>query len=181
LGGNILYEGGAVKKILFLLPAILFLFSACKGGGGMTELKSYPIKDMEGLITRDGVEFDPSTSADGNGSLKITATAPRVVRLFETGGLDVENAILVYNAKIKNENLQGTAFLEMWVSFPGKGEFFSRGLQNPVTGTMDWSSAMTPFFLKRGENPDNVKLNLVVNGTGTVWIDDIKLAKGPLR
>ena len=24
-------------------------------------------------------------------------------------------------------------------------------------------------FLKKGENPDNVKLNLVINGTGTVW------------
>jgi hypothetical protein len=31
-----------------------------------------------------------------------------------------------------------------------------------------------------GENPDNVKLNFVVNGTGTIWIDDIRLLKGPL-
>jgi hypothetical protein len=39
----------------------------------------------------------------------------------------------------------------------------------------------TPFFLKRGEKPDNVKLNVVINGTGTVWIDDVKLLKGPLQ
>jgi hypothetical protein len=40
---------------------------------------------------------------------------------------------------------------------------------------------MTPFFLKKGENPENVKLNLVVDGVGTVWIDDIQLIRGPLR
>ena len=36
------------------------------------------------------------------------------------------------------------------------------------------------FFLKEGENPDNIKLNLVINGKGTVWIDDIRLVKGRL-
>ena len=34
---------------------------------------------------------------------------------------------------------------------------------------------------KEGENPDNVKLNLVINGKGTAWIDDIRVLKGPLQ
>ncbi len=29
-------------------------------------------------------------------------------------------------------------FVEMWVRIPGKGEFFSRGLDRPITGTMSW-------------------------------------------
>ena len=65
--------------------------------------------------------------------------------------------------------------------FGDKGEFFSRGLQSPLSGTTDWSTGETPFFLKKGENPDNVKLNLVIDGKGTVWIDDIHLFKGPLK
>jgi hypothetical protein len=77
--------------------------------------------------------------------------------------------------------VQGQAYLEMWCRFPGKGEFFSRALQAPLSGTVEWSSQETPFFLKKGEDPDEIKLNLVVNGTGTVWIDDIRLIKGPLR
>jgi len=170
-----------MKKILFILPVILFLFAGCRQGGGAAELRSYPITDMEGLITKDGVELDQGTSSDGNGSLKVTAGGPVIIRLYETGDIDVEDAILIYNAKVKTEGLEGTAFLEMWASFPGKGEFFSRDLETPVSGTTDWSSEMTPFFLKKGENPDNVKLNLIVNGKGTVWVDDIKLAKGPLR
>jgi hypothetical protein len=69
----------------------------------------------------------------------------------------------------------------MWCHFPGKGEFFSRGLQTALTGSSDWNSQETFFFLKKGENPDNVKLNLVISGKGTVWIDDIHLIKGPLN
>jgi hypothetical protein len=69
----------------------------------------------------------------------------------------------------------------MWCYFPGKGEFFSRGLQTALTGSSDWTTQETFFFLKKGENPDNVKLNLVINGKGTAWIDDIHLLKGPLN
>ncbi len=48
------------------------------------------------------------------------------------------------------------------------------------TGTTNWTTMETPFFLKKGENPDNIKLNLVIKGKGTVWIDDIRLLKAPL-
>ncbi|MCH7556135.1 MAG: hypothetical protein IIB56_01620 [Planctomycetes bacterium] len=51
---------------------------------------------------------------------------------------------------------------------------------NPLTGTTDWTTEKIPFLLKKGQNPDNVKLNLVIDGKGTVWIDDIRLLKGPL-
>jgi hypothetical protein len=57
---------------------------------------------------------------------------------------------------------------------------FSRALQAPLTGSNEWSTQSTPFLLRQGDNPDNAKLNLVVNGTGTVWIDDIRLIMAPL-
>jgi hypothetical protein len=39
---------------------------------------------------------------------------------------------------------------------------------------------MIYFFLKKGEKPDYIKLNLVIEGKGTAWIDDIGLFKTPL-
>jgi len=39
----------------------------------------------------------------------------------------------------------------------------------------------TPFRLLAGQDPDVVELNLHVSGTGTVWIDEIKLLKRPLK
>ena len=132
-------------------------------------------------MTQSGVQFDKEVSSDGKGSLKIIATEPTVVRLFELGDIDIENARLIYQAKVRTEGVEGQVFLEMWCHFPGKGEFFSRGLQTPLTGTANWTTEETPFFLKKGENPDNVKLNLVINGKGTAWIDDIRVLKGPLK
>jgi hypothetical protein len=66
----------------------------------------------------------------------------------------------------------------MWCEFPGKGEYFSRALHAPLTGSNEWTTQETPFFLKEGENPNRVKLNVVVEGGGTVWIDDVVLARG---
>ncbi len=146
----------------------------------VTELRHFPLNNTNGIITRSNVAFDKHTSSDGNGSLRITATGPTVVRLFEVGDLTVENARLIYQAKVRTVDVDGHVYLEMWCHFPGRGEFFSRSLQTPLSGTTNWTTEETPFFLKKGQKPDYIKLNLVINGTGTAWIDDIRLLKGPL-
>ena len=165
-----------------LVWAVLFCSPGCsKTSQQAVELKRYPLDSLDGIITQSGATIDKETSSDGNGSLRITAPEPTVVRLFEVNDIDVENARLTYQAKLRTESMDGQVYLEMWCHFPGKGEFFSRGLQNPLTGTMNWTTAETPFFLKKGEKPDLIKLNLVINGKGTVWIDDVRLLKGPLQ
>jgi hypothetical protein len=162
--------------------AMIFVVVGCsKPSKEVVELKRFPIDTMEGIITQSGVQIDKAVSSDSNGSLRITATEPTTIRLFEVGDIDVENARLIYQAKVRTEGIEGKVYLEMWCHFPGKGEFFSRGLQTPLTGTTNWTTEETPFFLKKGENPDNVKLNLVIDGKGTAWIDDIHLLKGPLQ
>lgn len=153
---------------------------ADSGATTVETLMSYPVTGLDGVLTQTGVAFDSTTSADGNGSLKIIADAPASVRLFETGDIDVENARVIYRARLRTEGVEGNVYLEMWCSFTGKGEFFSRALQAPLTGTVEWTSQETPFFLKTGENPDNIKLNVVIDGKGTVWVDAIELIKGPL-
>jgi hypothetical protein len=168
-------------QYVFVLIAFLFMSVACsKSSKHVEELKRFPIDSMRGIITRSGVGIDKDISSDGNGSLRITSTKPTVIRLFEVGDIDIENARLIYQARVRTENVEGKVYLEMWCHFPGKGDFFSRGLQTPLTGTTEWTTEETPFFLKKGENPDNVKLNLVINGKGTAWIDDIRLLKAPL-
>lgn len=147
----------------------------------VTELKRFPADDLQGIIAQSAVQIDEQISSDGSGSLRIHTSEPTVVRLFQVGDIDIENARLIYQAKIRTENIEGQAYLEMWCHFPGIGEFFSRGLQTPITGTTNWTTVEIPFFLKKGQNPDNVKLNFVINGNGTAWIDDIRLIKKPLR
>jgi hypothetical protein len=165
-----------------VVVALAIMLCGCLSGQvAVAELKSFSTDNIDGIITRTDVTIDKDVSSTGKGSVKMTAKEPRTVKLFETGPVDLDNARLIYKAKLRTDNVKGQAYLEMWCSFPGKGEFFSRGLQNPLSGTNDWTTVDTPFFLKSGEKPDNVKLNVVINGTGTVWIDDVKLLKGPLQ
>ena len=160
---------------------LLFTISSCSKQSQIVELKMLPLDDLAGVVTQtNGVELDKAVSSDGKGSLKITANGPMVIKLFETSNINLDNARLIYQAKLKTEKMDGEVYLEMLCHFPGRGEFFSRGLQNSMTGTMNWSIQEIPFFLKKGERPDNVKLNLVINGKGTAWIDDVRLLKANL-
>lgn len=145
------------------------------------EFKHYPLDNMDGLLTQSGVTIDKQISSDGNGSLRVEATEPTTIRLFETGDIDIESARLIYRARLRTEDVEGQIYLEMWCHFARFGDAFSRGLATPLTGSTEWTTEEIPFFLKKGENPDNVKLNLVINGKGTAWIDDIRLIKDPLK
>jgi hypothetical protein len=171
-----------IKNVaIFVCLLMIFGLTNCfKSTSQVVELKSFPIDNLEGIITQSGVQIDKTVSSDGKGSLRITVSEPTVVRLYEVRDLNIENARLIYQAKVRTEGVEGQTYLEMWCHFPGKGEFFSRGLQNTLTGTNQWVTMEIPFFLKKGENPDYVKLNLVINGKGTAWIDDIRLIKGQL-
>ncbi len=172
-----------MRNLSLSVYVVLFIIiCACSKPSEQTvEFKHFPLDTMEGVITQTGVELDNKMTSDGKGALRIIADGPTTVRLFEVSGLDIENARLIYQAKLRTEAVEGQVYLEMWCHFPGKGEFFSRGLQTPLTGTMNWTTEETPFFLKKGDKPDYIKLNLVVNGKGTAWIDDIRLLKAPLN
>ncbi len=167
--------------IYLVLTAIALLAGCSQASSAVIGLKHYPIQDLKGVLTRSDVALDPEITSDGNGSLRISVDQASTIHLYETGDLDVENARITYQAKVRTENVEGRAYLEMWCQFSGRGEYFSRDLNSPLTGTVDWSAEEIPFFLKKGENPDNIKLNLVVEGKGTVWIDDIRLLQAPLR
>ena len=170
------------KLTLVLCFIVIFYVTACaQSTTSTTELKKFPVDNLKGIISKSGVEFDEKISSDGKGSLKIIASEPTVIYLYEVQDINIDDARLIYQARVRTKNVDGQVYLEMWCHFPGKGEFFSRGLQSPLTGTTDWTTVETPFLLQKGQKPDYVKLNLVINGTGTVWIDDIRLIKGPLK
>jgi hypothetical protein len=141
------------------------------------DLKKLSLDDMAALGLK--IENDAGIKVEGNGSIKISILWPTTVCLGEVAGLDIENARLIYRAEVKSR-LEGAAMLEMWVHVGG-GQYFSRGLNSTVTGNSEWQSIQTPFTLQKGQNPDKVTLNLIINGKGTVWIDNLVLSKEPLN
>ena len=110
----------------------------------------------------------------------IDSKEAQTIRLFEIHDPQVEQCLITYRAAMKTDRLEGRAFLEMWCRVPGRGEFFSKGLNQVLKGTTDWTSCEVPFYLRKRQRPDLIKLNLVIEGRGAVWIKDVELLKTPL-
>ncbi len=164
---------------LVVLALILVAAGCTRDAGEMVEIRHYPVDDLDGVIMADCVQFDGAVSRDGKGSIRAATTEPRTFRLYETGDIDVEDARLIYQARLRTQGIEGKVYLEMYCHFPAEGDAFSRGFQTPLTGSTEWVTEEIPFFLRKGENPDNIKLNLVIDGSGTAWIDDIRLLRAP--
>ncbi len=138
----------------YVVFVLVVLCIGCQNSDVSTEkLRRFPIANLENVLTRSGVSFDQTVSSDGNGAFKIVADQPTTVRLFEVRGLEVENARLLYQARLRTEEVKGQVYLGMWCQFPGLGEFFSRGLHAPLTGTVEWTTQEIPFFLQRARIP----------------------------
>jgi hypothetical protein len=160
------------KRNLFLLSWLLGTSVASTAPAVKTEvLRGFSPADSP--ISRD-FTLDPDKAWQAKSEKAVT------LRLFELAEPGVDDCMVIFRARLKTEAVTEPAYLEMWCRFPGRGEFFSRGLQNTVTGSNDWASYETPFFLKKGQQPDLIKLNLVLKGSGKIWIKDVELLKAPL-
>ena len=125
-------------------------------------------------ITQDGVMVEQN-------GWRIDSRDKRTVRLFEVPQPGIELCMVTYRAQMKTANVQVGTYLAMWCRFPGQGEFFSKGLHHAVKGTTGWASYETPFYLMKGQRPDLIKLNLVCEGAGTVWLRNVELLQTPLE
>ena len=169
----------SILILLLILPVVFCSHCGDKSNTKQTVtaiLKNYPVNTMDQVIEGDHVSLDEFVSSDGGGSLRIDVRGDKSVRIYEVEDLNLSNAVLVYQARLKTKDLKGRTYLEMWCKFKDGGEFFSRDIPHAIGGTKNWSQFETPFFIK-SKTLEMAKLNLVVEGTGTVWIDDIKLIK----
>lgn len=158
-----------MRHFILITVLIFFGINIC----GADELKKINL-DNDSIITPK-IQFDSKMKIEGKGSIKVITRWPTTICLGEFSDIEIENAVLEYHAKIKSQ-LKGEVYLEMWVTAK-KGQFFSRGLDSKISGNSDWKTIQTPFIFKKGESPDKVTLNVVINGIGTIWIDDVKLLK----
>jgi len=171
-----------MRQAMPIAAMLLLLMCGCtEKAPDTTALVHYPLDSIDEIGAVENVSFDSVVSYDGQGSIKITATDSTVVNLFNISDPDIENTRLLYRARIKSENVIGQAYLEMWCAFPGKGEYFTRDLLTPITGSRDWMEEEVAFVLEKGQKPSSIRLNVVFEGSGIVWIDDIRLLTSALK
>jgi hypothetical protein len=164
-----------MKAIFTVIPMLLLATLIARA----EDLQKLSLDDPS--VATPKIEADAKVKVEGTSSLKITAQWPTTVCLGEVAGPDIENAKLIYSAKVKTElEGNGIAFLELWAHMDG-GQFFSKGINDAVSQKSDWKTIQTPFMFQHGQKPDKITLNLVINGKGTVWIDDVVLSEEPLK
>jgi hypothetical protein len=54
-------------------------------------------------------------------------------------------------------------------------------MNDVVSGKTNWKTLQTPFLFQKGQRPDKLTLNFVINGKRTGRIDDIVLTREQLR
>lgn len=160
-----------------MLSWIKSIFAPPKPAGPPESLKTYSPSDA--VLANDNIGVGVNVDLDDD-AWKIEFAGIDSVALFEYPIEDTENCILTYRATMKSEGLKGRSYQEMWCRLPDKGEFFSKGIDNPVIGNTDWKVYEVPFYLKKDQKPDLLKINVFGEGTGTVWIKDIEILKTPL-
>jgi len=163
--------------LYFFLATALVYCGCAKKSQQRTEIRSFAADNTVGVIDRTSVSEDANVTADGGGSLRVDAAEPVTIRLYEIDHLDFDDALVVYRAQLRARQLDGDAYLEMWCHFADRGDYFSRDVENPISGTTDWVHVETPFTLQKGQVVASIRLNLVILGRGTVWIDDIHLER----
>ncbi len=155
-----------------MLDRLRSVFKRPEAAGPPETLRTFGPSDRP--ITERGISTD-------EGGWRIEAREAGSVRLFELDESGVERCLLTYRVELRAADVEGGAYLEMWCRFPGRGEFFSKGLHQKAKGTVGWSSYEVPFNLKAGERPDLIRLNVAFDGPGTVWVRNVELLRTPLR
>ena len=166
--------------------AVVAVFVGCACLGAFTDekvLAVFPNDELPPSAATSGslpgvtASVDSAAPSGGNGSIKVTSSGgsnPDVL-LFQAELSGIENCVLWCEATMKSEGVAGRAYLDMWATFPDGKSYFSRGLDQVFTGTQDWRRCRIPFFLKMGESPSSVAMGVQFEGTGAVWLNDVRL------
>jgi hypothetical protein len=170
-----------LNRLAVIVLAILLAaaFACKKEVEAPSDIAVFDCGSTDKVVNADRVTVDKTVTSDGNGSLKVATETPLTVQLFEVPYPKAQDSELTFKAKIKTSEFGGDAYLQMIVHFPNGGSLNAQNYQNAIRGTTDWTELSTSVVIQPGQKPDSVNLNLVVNGVGTVWVDDIHLVKAP--
>ncbi len=165
-----------------LLVAVLALASAAPAAETLREISWTGLRDAGQLAAGEALP-DDSEMPD---QLKIEnpTNEPRSITLLEIENPGITEAQYAIVGKIRYDGVQGNGYLEMWNHFPNGGKFFSRTLGNSgpmkkISGTSPWRDVVLPFYITSGtERPNKLIVNMVFEGSGTVYLGPLQLQEG---
>jgi len=169
------------QKISLAIIGILILGSVISIAD--EEIIEFPITGVQDIVSSGSAQIDP----ESEDALLVNSQAKTEVKLFDIDGSGLGDKKLTYSARMRTQDLtatedtRGIAYLQMTVLFPDGEELVARGPRVPLSGTTDWRSADTVLYVDNGGDPQSINLDLIVDGAGKVWVQDVKLSNRPLR
>ncbi|MEZ0276387.1 MAG: serine/threonine-protein kinase, partial [Roseimicrobium sp.] len=122
------------------------------------------------------ISTDSGITKDGHGSLKIEAPQGATLTIAEQDGLETPPGGTIWcRAHLRCEGISGRAFLMVHLETASGALLYSKGEPQSVSGTEDWREVLIPIRLDAQSSIKKVRVNLIVQGPGTVWVDDIQI------
>ncbi len=168
-------------RYLIVSLCVLTLFGACSKSEKNNVIREYPLNNQDYVIVSENVFFDKDISSDNHGSLRIEAEKPTIIPIIKVTDLKIDNTRLIFSAKIRTQQIIGQVYLEMICNLPEQNSLSATAQATLLSGSSDWKEQAASIDLQKNQVPDSLILNLVINGRGLVWIDDIKLSSAPLN
>ena len=166
---------------LLLLPAAAQAADA-KHAAAATRAVSTPlVRDITWEAHGDSAFPVPATEpGQKHELLKVIGPATARVLVIDNPGLAHHTYAIV--GRVKYENIKGTAYLEMWNTFPDGGAFFSRtlsrgGPMGSLNGSSDWRPFLLPFYGTPGKLPSRLEVNVVLPEGGVVYLEPAQLVQ----
>lgn len=179
------YSKGQFRRGHFILPVVFLLFFLLSCKKEKPLVYNFPVNSLARTIAKFNIKLDNKVSYDGLGSIRIDCEDTTTAYLFVLRDIPVERPKLVWEVYCKSKDLKGKAFLEIGVQIPGKYgkgvETFLHCSRDSLCGTTDWEKMEVEFLVMEKRKVDIAQLNMIVEGSGTVWIDQVRLTVLPIR
>ncbi len=127
--------------------------------------------------------LDSAFSSDKKGSVKVVAYTPgrHVIALYELKHPGTGNARLACRAMVSTSDIRGQAYLQMVIKAEGREPaVIENRLQSLHAASYPaWVELETPYMVSKDEKIESLRLNFVLQGIGTAWVDNLRLYGTP--
>lgn len=135
--------------------------------------------DTERILSSDLVTVDKASAAEGAGCLKMVVDQPTTLSLAEFK-FPGEGAKYTVQFKMRVKDFLGDAYGQMNVNYASGGKQEIKNYQNAIGATSDWVPMELSWVVQKGQKVDSLTLYAILGGSGTVWVDEIRLIRAPL-
>jgi hypothetical protein len=155
-----------------LAPQALILFALIQSNLAAEQTNPLPTLEAGELAAN----ATATTGPNGQPAIQVTGgTGKTTTTVVNCPAPEISSHDYVVRGQVKYDGVADDGYLELWNDFGSKGKYFTRSLADwgsmrKLNGTSKWRAFELPFHADPGMRPENLTLNVVLPGAGTVIV-----------